>query len=136
VPSELFARREEEVQGPLPWTPYKHLVDRIQKIDDETKIIDILDSFDGLQHSHLNIGDSVYIITKTKNGAGKDTKATPYNSFAEAIRELGKLEYTSILDSKYDFVIVRNVSGGDIQSAYLNYSDDARDFLRLLRKWV
>jgi hypothetical protein len=112
------------------------LVDRIQKIDDETKIIDILDSFDGLQHSHLNIGDSVYIITKTKNGVGKDTKATPYNSFAEAIRELGKLEYTSILDSKYDFVIVRNVSGGDIQSAYLNYSDDARDFLRLLRKWV
>lgn len=131
--SEVIARRQEGMAGPLPRAAHSDLVARINEIDQEHSIINIFENFNRLQDvGQLPGGKDIFILQKSVDQAQERPRIISFDSFSEAVRKLGMIELAQPAESKYDIVLVRNVTGGLISNAYRNYFTDTEEFVRLL----
>lgn len=135
--SEVLARRCEGHTGPLPRMPYSEIEKRLAEIVEYTKIIQIFERFNEFEERPLaTIGKSVFMIVKRLDDAYSRPQVLNFDSFADALRDVGKFERPEPGQGRYDVVVVRDVSNAMIGNAYRNYFSDTREFVRLIRENV
>ena len=112
------------------------LFERIDALDQEIGILNIFKQYNAVAQHVSSMGPNTILIFNKRAPDEEKTKFLSYDSFAEAVRELGKIERANLLEKEpYDAVLVRGVTGpgqGSIQSAFQNYFADTRDFIEYL----
>ncbi len=134
--SEIISRTFEASNSCRPDLALEELFSGVDSLDREIGILNIFQQYNAVAQHVSAIGSNMILIFNKRAPDAEKTKVVSFDSFAEAVRELGKIERANILESEpYDAVLVRAVAGpgqGSIQSAFRNYFADTRDFVSYL----
>lgn len=134
--SEAIARAYEARNSCRPELTLEKIFDSIDEIDAHIGILNVFGQYNAIAQHVSAVGSNLILIFNKRAEPSERTEVKSYDSFAEAVRELGKIESASLLShDPYDAVLVRAVTGpgqGSIESAFRNYFADTRDFLQYL----
>jgi len=122
--SEILARAHESSTGPFPNSSDRDALEEFLKLDSE---LSLMQTLRGLHQAKSDISDkknSILIF----NPDGELTVKS-YRDATDALRDLFVLE-KEMPDS--DIVLVRADSSEEVRTAFRNYFNDAREFVRLM----
>lgn len=122
--SEILARAHEGKTGPLPHLEDREVIESFLSVDKETALMQTLR---GLHQAKSDISDKKNsILIFDPSG---ELIIRSFRDATDALRELFELEKE--MPSK-DIVLVRADSSDEVRTAFRNYFNDAREFVRLL----
>jgi ppGpp synthetase/RelA/SpoT-type nucleotidyltranferase len=134
--SEIIGRTFEGRKSCRPDFSIDELFQAVDKLETKIGILNIFKQYNEVAQDVNTIGKNTILIFKKRAPEKEKTQILSYDSFAEAVRELGDIEKANLLEQEpYDAVLVRAVTGpgqGSIQSAFRNYFADTRDFVSYL----
>lgn len=135
--SEILARRQEGMTGPLPRSEFSQLERTVAEIEERTEILAVFRRFNRLEDQFVpQFGNRVYLIIRPLKQEGKNVELKPFESFSDALRTLGDFEKRHYGDEDYDVVVIRNVAGGFVNTAYRNYFTDTKEFVSMIENSV
>ncbi|MCL1499909.1 RelA/SpoT domain-containing protein [Xanthomonas nasturtii] len=122
--SEILARAHEDSKGPFPGLSDRDVLEEFLKLDESLALMQTLR---GLHQAKSEISDkknSILIFSPE----GKLTVKS-YRDATDALRELFDLEKKM---PENDIVLVRADSSEEVRTAFRNYFNDAREFVKLM----
>ncbi len=122
--SEILARAHEGLKGSFPELSDREILEEFLKLDNELALMRTLR---GLQQAKGDISDkknSILIFSPTG-----ELTVRSYRDATDALRELFELEKQM---PHNDIVLVRADSSEEVRTAFRNYFNDAREFVKLM----
>lgn len=131
--SEIIARTFEASNSCRPDLSIGELFATLDEVDDRISVMNVFRQYNGVAQHVSALGSNLILIFNKRAEPAERTEIKSFDSFAEAVRELGKIESATLsAHEPYDAVLVRGVSGpgqGSIESAFRNYFADTREFV-------
>lgn len=131
--SEIIARTFEARNSCRPAMSLNEIFTRVDEIESRIGILHVFRQYNAIAQHVSAFGSNLILIFNKRAEPTERTQVRSFDSFAEAVRELGKIEKANMLDGEpYEAVLVRAVTGpgqGSIESAFRNYFADTRDFM-------
>lgn len=131
--SEAIARTFEASNSCRTELTLGEIFDKIDEIESRIGVLNVFRQYNGVAQHVSALGSNLILIFNKRAEPSEQTQIKSYASFADAVRELGRLETASLREREpYDAVLVRGVTGpgqGSIESAFRNYFADTRDFI-------
>ncbi len=122
--SEILARAHEGLNGPFPEISDRDLLEEFLRLDKE---LNLMQTLRGLHQAKSDISDKKNSILIFSPGGELTVKS--YRDATDALRELFELE-KRMPDN--DIVLVRADSSEEVRTAFRNYFNDAREFVKLM----
>lgn len=134
--SEIIGRAFEASKSCRPELDFEELFENVDRLEKSINILTVFKQYNEVAQHVSSFGKNTILIFNKRAEGEEKTQVLSYDSFAEAIRELGKIERANLREREpFDAVLVRGVTGpgqGSIQSAFRNYFADTRDFMTYL----
>lgn len=134
--SEVIARTFEASNSCRADLVLGEIFERIDEIEARIGILNVFRQYNEVAQHVSALGSNLILIFNKRADPSEKTQIKSYASFADAVRELGRLETASLRQGDpYDAVLVRGVAGpgqGSIESAFRNYFADTRDFIHYI----
>lgn len=122
--SEILARAHEGLKGPHAVLTDREVLKAFLELDDE---LGLMQTLRGLHQAKSGISDKKNsILIFSPNG---ELAVRSFRDATDALRELFELEKEM---PENDIVLVRADSSEEVRTAFRNYFQDARDFVRLM----
>lgn len=122
--SEILARAHEASLGPFPDLSDRNLLEEFLKLDNE---LSLMQTLRGLHQAKSDIsGKKNSILIFSPRG---ELTVKSFRDATDALRELFELE---IRMPENDIVLVRADSSEEVRTAFRNYFNDAREFVKLM----
>ena len=122
--SEILARAHEDMKGPFPEISDRDVLEKFLKLDKE---LSLMQTLRGLHQAKSDISDKKNSILIFSPEGELTVKS--YRDATDALRELFELE-KRMPDN--DIVLVRADSSEEVRTAFRNYFNDAREFVKLM----
>ena len=122
--SEILARAYENLNGPFPKLSNQDVVREFLKLDNELALMQTLRGLNQAKGDISNKKNSILIFSPDGKLIIKS-----YKDATDAIRDLFNLEKQM---PHNDIVLVRADSGEDVRTAFRNYFNDAREFIKFI----
>lgn len=122
--SEILARAHEGLNGPFPELSDRDVLEHFLQLDED---LGLMQTLRGLHQAKSEISDkknSILIF-----GPGRDLTIRSYRDATDALRDLFELEKEM---PDRDIVLVRADSSEEVRTAFRNYFNDAREFVKLM----
>ena len=122
--SEILARAHEGLKGPFPELSDRDVLEEFLQLDEE---LGLMQTLRGLHQAKSDISDkknSILIF-----GPGGALTIRSYRDATDALRDLFELEKEM---PETDIVLVRADTSEDVRTAFRNYFNDAREFVKLM----
>lgn len=122
--SEILARAHEKSNGPFPELSDREVLEAFLEIDQS---ISLMQTLRGLNQAKSSISEKKNnILIFSPDG---DLTVKSYRDATDALRDLFDLEKSM---PGHDIVLVRADSSEEVRTAFRNYFNDAREFVRLM----
>lgn len=122
--SEILARAHEDLKGPFPDLSDREVLEEFLKVDNELALMQTLR---GLHQAKSDISDKKNSILIFSPEGELTVKS--FRDATDALRELFELEKRMPFN---DIVLVRADSSEEVRTAFRNYFNDAREFVKLM----
>lgn len=126
--SEILARTQEGILGPLPQISYRDLLAEFVALDKELSLLRMLR---GLSESNAELSTKRNSVLNMAPDGSLTVQS--YRDAADAVRALFQLEREF---PENDVVLVRADSTEEVRLAFRNYFSDVNEFLRLIDEGV
>ncbi len=122
--SEVLARAHEGLTGPFPYLSDREVLEEFLRCDGE---LSLMQTLRGLNRAKSDISDKKNsILIFTPEG---ELTVKSYRDATDALRDLFEFEKSM---PQNDIVLVRADSSEEVRTAFRNYFNDAREFIRLM----
>jgi len=122
--SEILARAHEDLSGPFSELSDREVLEQFLTLDNE---LGLMQTLRGLHEAKSDISDKKNtILIFTPSG---ELRVKSFRDATDALRELFELEKRM---PENDIVLVRADSSEEVRTAFRNYFNDAREFVRLM----
>lgn len=122
--SEILSRAHEDLKGPHAVLTDREVLEAFLELDNE---LGLMQTLRGLHQAKSSISDKKNsILIFSPNG---ELAVRSFRDATDALRELFELEKEM---PENDIVLVRADSSEEVRTAFRNYFQDARDFVRLM----
>ena len=122
--SEILARSHENLKGPFPDMSDRDLLAAFLEIDQDIALMQTLRGLNQAKSSISEKKNNILIFSPDGELAVKS-----YRDATDALRDLFELEKNL---PGHDIVLVRADSSEEVRTAFRNYFNDAREFVRLM----
>lgn len=122
--SEILVRAHENLNGPFPVLSDREVLEEFLELDNE---LSLMQTLRGLHQAKSDISDKKNSILIFSPEGELTVKS--YRDATDALRELFDLEKRM---PHNDIVLVRADSGEEVRTAFRNYFNDAREFVKLM----
>lgn len=122
--SEILSRAHERLNGPFPHLSDREVLQNFLELDEE---VGLMQTLRGLHQAKSDISDKKNtILIFSPSG---ELSVRSYRDATDALRELFELEKEM---PQNDIVLVRADSSEEVRTAFRNYFNDAREFIKLM----
>jgi putative GTP pyrophosphokinase len=135
--SDIIARSFEGSVGPRPDLTLADIVESFLAVDASIQLTNVFMQYNNVAAGFTSVyGNTILIFNKRAQGR-EATETRSFKSFAEAVRELGKMERANIREGEaYDLVLVRSDNVGAIRNAFRNYFADTKEFIDYINRGI